>query len=60
MKAQRILGQTWDPKTDTFDQSFEQKTGTFYSPTGSSLEFEVVGDRNNFIDLQKNYLEVKC
>ena len=29
-------------------------------PSGSSLEFEVVGDRNNFIDLQKIYLEIKC
>ena len=44
----------------TFDQAFEQKTGPPYSPTGSSLEFEIVGDRNNFIDLQKIYLEVKC
>ena len=43
-----------------FDQSFEQKTGPLYSPSGSSLEFEVVGDRNNFIDLQKIYLEIKC
>ena len=24
------------------------------------LEFEVAGDRNNFLDLQKNFLEVKC
>ena len=39
----------------TFDQSFEQKTGPLYSPSGSSLEFEVVGDCNNFIDL-----EIKC
>ena len=43
----------------TFDQSFEQKTGPLYSPSGSSLEFEVAGDRNNFINLQKIYLEVK-
>ena len=48
------------PLLVTFDQSFEQKTGPLYSPSGSSLEFEVVGDRNNFIDLQKIYLEVKC
>ena len=41
------------PLLVTFDQSFEQKTGPLYSPSGSSLEFEVVGDRNNFIDLQK-------
>ena len=48
------------PLLVTFDQSFEQKTGPLYSPSGSPLEFEVVGDRNNFIDLQKIYLEVKC
>ena len=49
------------PLLVTFDQSFEQKTGPIYSPAGSSsLEFEIVGDRNNFIDLQKIYLEVKC
>ena len=48
------------PLVVTFDQSFEQKTGPLYSPSGSSLEFEVVGDRNNFIDLQKIYLEIKC
>ena len=44
----------------TFDQSFEQKTGPLYWPSRSSLEFEVVGDRNNFIDWQKIYLEIKC
>ena len=38
------------PLLVTFDQSFEQKT----------FEFEVVGDRNSFIDLQKIYLEIKC
>ena len=48
------------PLLVTFDQPFEQKTGPLYSPSGSSLEFEVVGDRKNFIDLQKIYLEVKC
>ena len=48
------------PLLVTFDQSFEQKTGPLYSPSGSSLEFEVVDDRNNFIDLQKIYLEIKC
>ena len=47
------------PLLVTFDQSFEQKTGPLYSPTGSLLEFEIVGDRNNFIDLQKIYLEIK-
>ena len=47
------------PLLATFDQSFEQKTGPLYSPLGSSLEFEIVGDTNNFIDLQKYHLEIK-
>ena len=42
-----------------FVQSFEQKAGSLYSPTGSLLEFETVGDQNNFVDPQKNYLEIK-
>ena len=44
----------------TFDGSFCQKLGPVYSPDGTMLEFEVTGDRNNFIDLQKNLLEIKC
>ena len=48
------------PLLVTFDRSFEQKTGQLYLPSGSSLEFEVVGDRNNFLDLQTIYLEIKC
>ena len=44
----------------TFDGSFCQKLGPVYSPNGPMLEFEVAGDRNNFIDLQKIFLEVKC
>ena len=36
------------------------KLGPVYSPDGSMVEFEVMGGRNNFIDLQKNFLEVKC
>lgn len=47
------------PLLVTFDGSFEQKIGPLYSPSGALLEFEVVGDRNNFIDLQRIYLEVK-
>ena len=39
------------PLLVTFDQSFEQKREPLYSPSGSSLEFEVVGDRNIFIEL---------
>ena len=48
------------PVLITFDSSFEQKIGPVYSPNGPTLEFEVVGDRNNFLDLQKIYLEIKC
>ena len=44
----------------TFDDSFCQKLGPVYSPNGPMLEFEAAGDRNNFIDLQKIFLEVKC
>ena len=44
----------------TFHGSFCQKLGPVYSPNGPMLEFEVAGDRNNFIDLQKIFLEVKC
>ena len=42
-----------------FDGSFCQKVGPVYSPNGPMLEFEVAGDRNNFIDLQKIFLEIK-
>ena len=48
------------PLLVTFDYGFEQKIGPAYSPNGPNLEFEVVGDRNNFIDMQKIYLELKC
>ena len=41
----------------TFDGSFCQKAGPVYRPM---LEFEVAEDRNNFIDLQKIFLEIKC
>ena len=44
----------------TFNGSFCQKVGPVYSPNGPMLEFEVAGDRNNFIDLQKIFLEIKC
>ena len=43
----------------TFD-GFCQKLGPVYSPNEPMLEFEVARDRNNFIDLQKIFLEVKC
>ena len=48
------------PLLVTFDQAFEQKTGPLCSPTGSSLEFKILGDRNTFIDLQKIHLVEKC
>ena len=37
-----------------------KKIGPVYSPNGPMLEFEVAGDRNNFIDLQKIFLEINC
>ena len=40
--------------------AFVEKLGKFHSPNGPMLEFEVAGDRNNFIDLQKIFLEIKC
>ena len=43
-----------------FDGSFCQNFGPVYSPNGPMLEFEVAGDRNHFIDLQKIFLEAKC
>lgn len=48
------------PVLITFDSSFEQKVGPTYSPDGPTLEFEIVGDRNNFLDLQRIFLEIKC
>ena len=44
----------------TFDGSFCQKMGPVYSPNGPMLEFEVSSERNNFIYLQKIFLEIKC
>ena len=44
----------------TFDGSFCQKVGPVYRPNGPMLEFEVAGDRNNFIDLQKNSLKLNA
>ena len=48
------------PVLITFDNAFTQQVGPSYSPDGSMLEFEVLGDRNNFIDLQKFLLEIEC
>ena len=48
------------PLLITFDNAFTQKVGPSYSPDGPMLEFEVLGDRNNFIDLRKLFFEIKC
>ena len=48
------------PLLITFNTPFEQKIGPVCAPNGPTLEFEVVGDRTNFSDLQNIYLEVKC
>ena len=40
------------------EKAFTQKSGLSYSPDGHMLEFEVLGNRNNFIDLQRNCLEI--
>ena len=42
----------------TFESTFTQKNGPFYSPDGPLLEFEVPGDRNIFIDLQRTRWEI--
>ena len=42
----------------TFENAFTQKIGPYYSPDGPMLEFEVLGDRNNFIDLLRTRLEI--
>ena len=47
------------PPLITFDNAFTKKIGPSYSADGPMLEFEVLGDRNNFIDLQNILLEVK-
>ena len=39
---------------------FWQKLGSVYSPNGPMLELEVSGDRNKIVDLQTNFLEIKC
>ena len=42
----------------TFENAFNKKIGPPYSPDGPMLEFEVLGGRNNFIDLQRTRLEI--
>ena len=48
------------PLLVTFENAFTQKIGPSFSSDGPVLEIEVLGDRNNFIDLQKIVLEIKC
>ena len=48
------------PLLISFENAFTQKVGPSYSPDGPMLEFEVLSDRNNFIDLRKLLLEIKC
>ena len=43
----------------TFENGFDQTIGHVYSPNGPMLQFEVTGDRNNFVDLQKFYSEIR-
>ena len=44
----------------TFEIAFDKKIGPIYSSNGPMLEFEIKVDRNDFVDLQKNYLEIQC
>ena len=46
------------PLLITFDNASTQKVGPSYCPDDALLDFEILGDRNNFIDLQK--FEIKC
>ncbi len=48
------------PLLIAFTDAFEQRVGCLYSPNGPTIEFNVIGDSNNFIDLTKIYLEITC
>ena len=48
------------PLLVTFDNAFTQKVGPSYSPDSPMLEFEVMGDRNNFIELQNFSLKLNA
>ena len=47
------------PLLITFDNAFTQKVGPSHAPDGQMLEFEVLGHKDNCIDLQKLFLEKK-
>ena len=46
------------PLLFTFENAFTKKIGPSYSPDGPMLEFELLGDKNNVIDLQRTRLEI--
>ena len=46
------------PLLVSFDGPSEQRIGPSYTPSGPIIEFEVVGDRNYFLDTTRIYLEV--
>ena len=48
------------PALITLESILYKKLGPIESTNGPTLEFEVVGDGNNFLDLQKILLERKC
>ena len=48
------------PLLITFENAFDQKIGPVCSPNGPRLKFEITGDRNNLIELQKIYMEIRC
>ena len=48
------------PLLFNFDNVFTQKVELSYSMDGPMLEFEGLGDRNNFKDLQKILLAINC
>ena len=48
------------PLLITFVNAIDQKVRPICSPYGPMLEFEITGDRNNFADRQKIYLEIWC
>ena len=48
------------PLLITFYNFFTQKIVRLYSPDEPKLEFEILGDISNFIDVEKILLEVKC
>ena len=43
-----------------FENGFEQRVGPAYTANGPTLEFKVIGDRHNFINMQQIFLELSC